>query len=51
MMEDSSNSDEYDNDLMVCTADEILWFGLQLVGYTRIQIQQAKKDTNVDQFH
>jgi hypothetical protein len=31
-MEDSSNSDEDDNDLVVYTADEILQFGLQLVG-------------------
>jgi hypothetical protein len=50
MMEDSSDSDEYDNDLMVYTADEILRFGLQLVGYTRRRIRRAKKDTNVDRF-
>jgi hypothetical protein len=52
-LEDSSNSDDNDNDndLVVYTADVILRFGLQLVGYTRSRIWRAKKDTNVDQFH
>ena len=46
----STDDDEYNEEILVYTANEILKIGLLLVGFRRRRIRRAKKKTNIVRF-